>query len=232
MFREMPSCIIVLTIKRKIKMKYILFSFLALLLISNSFADDKYEKAMKKNLAKIDSANTVESLIEAANSFERIALAEKDKWLPYYYISFCYTLANYQAKENSEKDSYLDKADSFIHIADSLAPDNSEIYTLRGMIAQSKMAVDPMNRWMKYGAEADRHFKKAVELDSLNPRPDYLVGTGLYYTPEQFGGGPKTAKPLLEKALDKFNNFVPENDIAPNWGREMTGQMLEEINKK
>lgn len=213
-------------------MKYVLFSILALLFVGNSFAQDKYEKTMKKNLAKIDSAKSVEDLIGAANSFERIALAEKDKWLPYYYVSFCYTLANYSAKENSEKDSYLDKADSFLHTADSLEADNSEIYTLRGMISQSRMAVDPMNRWMKYGAEADRFFKKAVELDSLNPRPDYLVGTGLFYTPEQFGGGPKTAKPLLEKALDKFNNFIPENDIAPNWGREMTEQMLEEINKK
>jgi len=213
-------------------MKYALLSILALLFVNNSFAQDKYEKTMKKNLAKIDSAKSVESYIEAANSFERIALTEKDKWLPYYYVSFCYTLANYQAKENSEKDSYLDKADSFIHLADSLAPNNSEIYTLRGMISQSRMAVDPMSRWMKYGAEADRLFKKAVELDSLNPRPDYLVGTGLFYTPEQFGGGPKTAKPLLKKALDKFNNFVPENEIAPNWGREMTEQMLNEINKK
>ena len=111
----------------------------------------------------------------------------------------------------------------------SLEEDHSEIYTLKGMIAQARLQVDPMNRWMKYGAESISNFKNAIKLDTLNPRPEYLMGIGLYYTPEQFGGGPETAKPLLEKSLAKFNEFVPENDLVPNWGREMVEQLLEQI---
>ncbi|QQS37757.1 MAG: hypothetical protein IPM56_07360 [Ignavibacteriales bacterium] len=207
----------------------VLFSFLV---ISNTLADDKYEKAMKKNLSKMDTTNSAEGFVEIANGFERIALAEKDKWLPYYYVSFCYTLASYSEKVNAAKDVFLDKAFSFLKISDSLQADNSEVYTLFGMIAQARMQVDPMNRWMKYGAEADKNFTKAVKLDTLNPRPEYLIGTGLFYTPEQFGGGPVTAKPVLEKSLDKFNKFVPASDIAPNWGRKNLEGMLEQINKK
>ena len=76
-----------------------------------------------------------------------------------------------------------------------------------------------------------RNFKKAMELDTLNPRPEYLQGVGLYYTPEQFGGGPVTAKPLLDKSLDKYNQFVPDNDLMPIWGRRLVEQLLEQINE-
>jgi hypothetical protein len=70
-----------------------------------------------------------------------------------------------------------------------------------------------------------------MKLDTLNPRPEYLKGVGLFYTPEQFGGGHKTAKPLLESSLEKFNKFVPENDLMPNWGREMVEKLLQQINE-
>jgi len=193
--------------------------------------DSKYEKAMKKNLSRIDSALDVTSILTVANGFERIAFAEKDKWLPYYYASFMYVLAGFSDTTVSKKDGYLDKADTFINIADSLEENESEIYTLKGMIAQARMQVDPMNRWMKYGAESTNNFNQAMKLDTLNPRPEYLKGVGLFYTPEQFGGGPKTAKPLLENSLEKFNKFVPENDLMPNWGREMVERLLRQINE-
>ena len=82
---------------------------------------------------------------------------------------------------------------------------------------------------MKYGAMSDQFFKKAMAIDSLNPRPEYLIGIGVYYTPQQFGGGPKNAKPYLEKSFAKFNQFEPENDIAPNWGRKMVEGLLTQI---
>ena len=72
-------------------------------------------------------------------------------------------------------------------------------------------------------------FTKAMQADSLNPRPEYLIGVGLFYTPEQFGGGPKTAKPILEKSLAKFEKFVPENDLMPHWGKEQVEQYLKQI---
>ena len=199
--------------------------------ITGIHADDsKYEKAMKKNLSRIDSAKNVGAMLDIANGFERIAFAEKDKWLPYYYASFMLTLASFTDTTAANKDGYLDKADTFINIADSLEEDESEIYVLKGMIAQARLQVDPMNRWMKYGPISNNNFSKAMKLDTLNPRPEYLQGVSLYYTPEQFGGGPAPAKRLLEKSLEKYNLFIPDNDLMPNWGREMTEQMLEQIN--
>jgi hypothetical protein len=140
-------------------------------------------------------------------------------------------LASYIDSSNAQKDIYLDKAVEFNSKADSLAPNNSEIYTIKGMIGQSRMQIDPMNRWQKYGAEADMNFKKAIVADSLNPRPEYLIGVGVYYTPKQFGGGPENAKPILEKSWTKYQQFVRANDLMPNWGKEMVEQLLKQINE-
>lgn len=203
---------------------------LSLLFLTVAIADDKYEKEIKKNLEKIDDCKTPNDFIKLANNFERIAVAEKDKWLPYYYSAFVYVLASYTDSVNSRKDIYLDKAFKFNGIADSLMPNNSEIYTLKGMISQARMQIDPMNRWQKYGADATANLTKAMQIDTLNPRPEYLIGVGTYYTPQQFGGGPQTAKPILEKSLAKYEKFIPESEIAPNWGRENLEEILKAVN--
>jgi hypothetical protein len=212
-------------------MKRSLSIILSLLFLTVAIADDKYEKEIKKNLEKIDECKTPNDFIKLANNFERIAAAEKDKWLPYYYSSFVYVLASFADSVNSRKDIYLDKAVKFNNIADSLDPKNSEIYTLKGMISQARMQVDPMNRWQKYGADATNNFTKAMEIDTLNPRPEYLIGVGVFYTPKQFGGGPTTAKPILEKSLAKFEKFIPENEIMPKWGKEQVIDYLKQINE-
>lgn len=206
--------------------------FLSLLFLTVAIADDKYEKEIKKNLEKIDECKTPNDFIKLANNFERIAIAEKDKWLPYYYSAFVYILASYADSSNSRKDTYLDKSEKFNNIADSLQPNNSEVYTLKGMISQARMQVDPMNRWQKYGADATNNFTKAMQIDTLNPRPEYLIGVGIYYTPKQFGGGSTAAKPILEKSLAKFEKFVPENEIMPNWGKDQVVEYLKQINEE
>jgi hypothetical protein len=213
-------------------MKILLTVLFTIMFLTGNYADDKYEKAMKQNLEKIGECKTPNDYINVANNFERIALAENNKWLPYYYDSFLYVLASYADSSKTQKDLYLDKAVGSINKADSLEPDNSEIYTLKGMISQARMQIDPMNRWQKYGAEASNNFKKAAEIDSLNPRPEYLIGIGVYYTPQQFGGGPANAKPILENSKKKYGQFVPANDLMPNWGKEEVEKYLEQINQQ
>lgn len=211
-------------------MKNLLLLLLMFGFVYSITADDsKYEKAMKKTLELMDSANDVQSYVDIANKFERIALAENDKWLPYYYSALNQALASFSDSDVSKKDSYLDKAVKLLEVADSLQPDESEIYTLLGMIAQARLQVDPMNRWAKYGAESNAKFQKAKELDPLNPRPEYLMGLNLYYTPVQFGGGPKAAKPLLEKSLQKFGQSEKSEDLMPHWGQTEVERILNEI---
>jgi hypothetical protein len=186
---------------------------------------------MQSNLAKMEDCKTPNDYLKVANGFERIAAAEKDKWLPYYWSALNCVLACYADSSTTRKDLYLDRADKYVIKADSLELDNSEIFTLKGMIAQARMQVDPMNRWQKYGAEANNNFTKAMQADSLNPRPEYLIGVGLYYTPAQFGGGPQAAKPVLEKSLAKFDLFVPKDELWPHWGKEQVEQYLKMISE-
>jgi hypothetical protein len=211
-------------------MKKILLLFFTLSAFFIAKADDeKYIKAMEKNLSMIDTASSLASFQQVANNFERIANAEKDKWLPYYYSAYLLTMCGAIDTVASMKDTYLDKADVQIQIADSLEPDNSEIYTIKGMIAQIRLSIDPQNRWMKYGQFATNSLSKAKELDPTNPRPDLLNGQGVLYTPAQFGGGKEKALPILKEAEKKYEIFQPESSIHPNWGKEYLKGILERI---
>jgi hypothetical protein len=86
-----------------------------------------------------------------------------------------------------------------------------------------------MARWQKYGPLANNYFKKAKEFDPTNPRPDYLVGQSLLYTPVQFGGGKEVARPILEESMKKYESFKPENSISPDWGKKMLKNILDSI---
>ena len=193
--------------------------------------DSRYTNAMKKNIEQIDSLNDLESIVSLTNSFLRIANAEKDKWLPYYYASYLCIITSYADTTKSNKDGHLDEAVKYLALADSLQPNESEIYVLKGMILQARLQVDPMNRYMKYGQEMNAAFQKAQELNPANPRPDYLMAMNLYYTPAQFGGGPKAAKPMFESALKKYNEFVPKDEIMPNWGKQQVENYVKQISE-
>jgi hypothetical protein len=212
-------------------MKKILL-FLLFAFTINAQSDDKYVTAMKKNLAMIDTASNGTTFQIIANSFERIADAEKDKWLPYYYASYLISVSTFMDTVVGKKDSYLDKADLLITIADSLEPNNSEIYTVKAMISQGRLIVDPQNRWMKYGPMFSNFINKAKELDPTNPRPVFLQGQSVLYTPEQFGGGKEKALPILKEAEEKFKSFEPESELHPDWGEEVLKSTLGSIEEK
>lgn len=211
-------------------MKKIIFFTLLLCTTTGIFAQsEKYTAAMKKNLSAMDTSfKNPADLLNLANSFERIATAEKTQWLPYYYAAFCQVNYGFMQKDKSAMDGIADKASTLISQADSLSPNNSEISCIKSMIASCHMMVDPMSRWMQYGQESTNNMEAAMEQDTANPRPYFLKGQSLKYTPEQFGGGCKTAKPILQTALEKYAGFVPASELHPNWGKAIAEKMIKE----
>lgn len=194
-----------------------------------SAQSERYMAAMKSNIAAIDTSfRNPANLLSLANNFERIANAEKNQWLPYYYAALCQVNYAYMEQDKSKIDAIADKATLLIDKADSLSPDNSEISCVKSMIASSHMMVNPMQRYMEYGAEINLHLDAAMKQDPSNPRPEYLKGQGLKYTPEQFGGGCATAKPVLQASLDKYNAFKPASELHPNWGKQRVELLLGE----
>jgi len=211
-------------------MKKFMLIIAVTLITANSFAQsDKYIAAMKSNIAAIDTSyKNPANLLTLANNFERIATAEKNQWLAYYYAALCQVNYTYMEQDKSKVDAIADKATALINKADSLQPNNSEISCIKSMIASSHMMVNPMQRYMEYGPESASNIEAAMQQDPTNPRPEFLKGQGLRFTPEQFGGGCATAKPVLQSSLDKFNNFKPASDIHPNWGKQRVEKLLSE----
>ena len=209
-------------------MKKLLLSAIILFIALTSFSQsEKFTQAMKKNLGAMDSSfKNPADLLKLANSFERIASAEKNQWLAFYYAAFCQVNVGFMEQDKSKVDAIADKAASLIATADSLAPNNSEISCIKSMIASCHMMVDPMTRWQEYGAESSSNMEASMGQDPTNPRPYYLKGQGLKYTPEQFGGGCATAKPALETALEKYATFKPASELHPSWGKQIAQQLI------
>ena len=188
---------------------------------------EKYTAAMKKNLAAIDTSfKNPADLLTVANNFERIADAEKSQWLPYYYAAFCQVNYGFLLQDKDKVDGVAGKAAILIAKADSISPNNSEISCIKSMIASCHMMVNPQQRWQEYGQASGSNIEAAMQQDPANPRPYYLKGQGLVYTPEQFGGGCKTAKPILETAMEKYASFKPVSEISPNWGKKQVEGLL------
>ncbi len=211
-------------------MKKIIFA--AVLVYAAQFAtaqSDKYNNAMAKNLSQMGEAfKNPASLLALANNFERIAEAETTEWLPYYYAAFCQVNYGFMEQDKSKTDMLANKATELIDKANVLNPNNSEISCIKSMIASCHMMVNPMQRFMQYGQESSKQLEEARQQDPTNPRPELLIAQSLKYTPEQFGGGCGTAKPKIESALKKFENFKPASPMHPQWGKEMAQQILDE----
>lgn len=188
---------------------------------------ERYMGAMQKNLSLMESSfKNPADLLSLANNFERIATAEKNQWLPYYYAAFCQVNLGFMEQDKDKVDAIADKANALIEKADSLMPNHSEIACIKSMIATCHMLVNPMQRWQQYGTASNNFIDAAIKQNTNNPRPYYLRGQSLKNTPENFGGGCKTAKPVLEMALEKFNAFSPANLLEPNWGKPQLEQVL------
>ena len=214
-------------------MKKIIFA--AVLLCAAQFAtaqSEKFNNAMGKNLAAMGAAfSNPPNLLVVANNFERIAEAEKNQWLPYYYAAFCQVNYGFIDTDKTKTDAIANKATELINKADALNPNNSEISCMKSMIATCHMMVDPMQRFMEYDPESSKQLEMAKKQDTANPRPYMLIGQSLKYRPEQFGGGCKTAVNQLETAMAKFEAFKPASELHPNWGKEQVQQLIEECKK-
>ena len=203
-------------------MKKILFLFIASLMLTVTFAQsEKYVKAMEALVPAVDTTHSMEELTDLANSFERIANAEKTQWLPYYYSALCLiNKANmyFQAQQMDKIDPIMDQAEPMLKKAEDLEKNNAEVLCLKKMFNTGKMMADPMNRYMTYGPVAAQALEMAKGLNPENPRVYLLEGIDKFYTPEQFGGSKTEGKKLFEEAAKKFETFKPASSIHPSWG--------------
>jgi hypothetical protein len=186
--------------------------------------------AMETNLKIFDTAASPATLIMLANSFERIGKAEQKQWQPFYYAALCYGSIAANTPDKSQVDPLAEKAESYLDLADAIDKNNSEVSCLRGMVLYTRLLVDPVSRWQTMSRQATEYLSKAKEQNPANPRPYLIEARAKLYTPENMGGGPKAAKPIMEECLNKYKEFIPENPIAPGWGKGQAEKLAKTIN--
>lgn len=207
------------------------FCLLIVFTIQIACAQSTYQSDMKKNIMQLDSAIKKHELHALSKSFSYISNQNQNQWLPPYYEAFCYLMIALE-KKGKQADDWCDKAEKIISRIDSLDKNNSEIWVLKSLIAAARITVNQATRGQKYGAQAVRFADKAISLSSENPRAYLQKATAVYYTPEQFGGGAKKAKPILEMSIEKFKTHKKTSALHPDWGEDIAKQLLKEIKKK
>ena len=108
-------------------MKKRILSVAAFFIAITSFSqNEKYTKAMEQLVPAVDTTMNVDGLTNLANSFQRIADAEKNQWLPYYYAAFANVSAAYmmsigQMGMADKTDPIADKAEALLKKAEGLS---------------------------------------------------------------------------------------------------------------
>ena len=201
---------------------------LVLLIVLISFgsikAQDQYSKGMQKAMKLWSEQKTV----DASNLFERIATAEMDNWLPYYYVAMVNTTASFGEEDEQKLSLQLGKAKEFIDIAKNISPDNAEILVLEAMMNTAWIAFDGATYGMTLSGKNVQLYKKAAELDPDNPRvvfgqAEWNMGAARY-----FGKDTAPFCKDIEKSIELFATFKPESDFHPNWGQERAESVAKE----
>ena len=188
----------------------------------------KYAEAMQKHIHMVDTGLTVNTFISAANTFERIAGAEKKEWLPAYYAAYSYLNAAMATKNLDKIDVYCDKAESLLVTSgEKENAEQSEILCLYALAYTSRIRVDMFSRGLDYITIAEKLLNEAAEADPSNPRSYYLRARNVMGRPRQFGGGLEAALPLLQVAKEKFDTRPHDaNSLLPDWGRKRIKEIL------
>lgn len=103
---------------------------------------------------------------EAISLFERIASAEKNNWLPNYYVAFINTIGAFNPANKEKAAGIITKAQSALDAATVISPNNDELLVVQAMLYTAILTQDPMNNGMKYSKLAMEEYGKAL---AINP---------------------------------------------------------------
>lgn len=174
-----------------------------------------------------------EAKVQLANKMVLISKKWDNEWAPHFYVALSKTILSYDEKDATKHDAILDEAEKEREDAVRLlGKENDETLVLAAMIANSRMAVDPMNRWQKYGKIFSDDLQAAKEINPSNPRMYYLKAVSTFFTPAAFGGGKKNALPYFEKADGFFAKETGDDINKPYWGKRPNTFFMAECKKE
>ena len=203
-----------------------LFTMLAMFVCSVITAQSQFETGMQKAFGLW----TEDKPAEASALFERIAAAEKDNWLPYYYVALVNTTEAFRTKDSDKIKALLAKAQSAQDEADMLSPDNAELMVMQALIHTAWIAYDPMNYGRTLSPKVNQIYTKALLLAPDNPRVVFSKAEFDMGSARFFGNDTAPICKEVARAVALFDTFKPETAFHPNWGKDRAEAMLKECN--
>ncbi len=199
--------------------------FILLLLVTINFSlngQTAYEKGMQSAMGLWSEGKN----IEAVAMFERIAGAEKDNWLPNYYVAFVSTTTAFSSKDKTQIDALLKKAQIALDTELTKQPNHPELLVMQAMIHTAWIAFDPMTNGMKLSGTVMDIYGKAEAIAPENPRvvlgkTEFEMGSAKF-----FGTDTKPLCAKAEKAVELFTTFKAESAFHPNWGLDRAKSMV------
>lgn len=195
-------------------------------------AQDQYQEKMLESIQALEEANTAEDYTALANTFERIGLAEENRWHPFYYQVLCLTAKSFEIEGTDARDQLIDQAETALKKVEALGGDEAELAVLKARIYQARLSVDPASRSMVYGPKTTMLLAQTRAKAPQNPRVLFLLGQNLYFTPEGLGGGKEKALPLIRQAVQIFRSATSSNALDPSWGQEEAEGFLVRVGEK
>jgi hypothetical protein len=202
-------------------MKHLIVLLLATISFS-TFGQSAYEKGMQSAMGLWSEGKNS----EAVAMFERIAAAEKDNWLPNYYVALVSTTTAFATKDKTQVDALLKKAQAALDVELLKQANHPELLVMQAMIHTAWIAFDPMTYGMKLSGTVMEIYGKAESIAPKNPRvvlskTEFEMGSAKF-----FGTDTKPLCAKAEKAIELFATFKPESGFHPNWGLDRAQSMV------
>ncbi|HLN94010.1 MAG TPA: hypothetical protein VK183_00140 [Flavobacterium sp.] len=199
--------------------------FLCTLLAS---AQDRYQDGMNKAFALWGEGKSK----EASDLFERIASAEKNNWLPAYYVAMVNATASFQTKDKDVISALLAKAQEALDQAYMVSTENAELNVMQALIYTAWIVYDPMTNGMKYSGLVMQEYEKAEKLAPNNPRvvfgkAEFEIGGAKY-----FGQDTTPMCQQIDRAIGLFATFKSDVPFYPQWGLDRAKEAQAQCAKK
>jgi hypothetical protein len=195
-------------------MKY-LFVFILLIQLPTQAQSINQSKALEAAVMQFNQTNSPSSYTQLFLKFEQLYSLDKTNWLIPYYAGM--TRSIMCLLKMGDRDALANDALLWVGRAKSIMP-NDEVYCAESLAYTAKMSVNPALRWLAYEGKVKNALSLAKRLNPNNPRAYLLEANIQQKLPFIFGGGCKSAKPLIQKAELCFNVQTIGSSVEPSWG--------------
>ena len=196
-------------------MKNLVVLFVLLLQLSLQAQSSNQNKVLESAVMQFNQTNNPSSYTKLYLQFEQLYSVDKTNWLIPYYAGM--TKSIMCLLKMGDRDALANDALLWVGRAKSIVK-NDEIYCAESLAYTAKMSVNPALRWLVYEGKIKNALKLAKKLNPNNPRAYILEANIQQKLPFIFGGGCKSAKPLIQKAELFFSTQTKTNSIEPSWG--------------